>query len=284
MADSNATKDVARRALKRLDEAKRRSRVLQHPLAFGSELLRRKLERPDERRRLEEIREGKDVCWATLPEERDPLVTIRIATYGRGALIAERALPSAISQTYSNLEILVIGDHCDDTTEEAVMSFKDPRVHFINLAEHGRYPTDPTLRWLVAGMAPMNAALAVAQGRWIAPCDDDDELTQDHVEVLLAAARDRRLEFVWSAAKWEVRPGQWTTLGDGSFKHAAFSHGSVLYAAGLRFLRYNENGWKLMQPGDWELWSRMKRAGVRMGFVDRVTYTHYAEEPWRRES
>jgi hypothetical protein len=275
-------KRMAVEAKSKFSDFKRRSPAAKHPIAFGSELIQSRLRTLDERRTLIDAREGCETVWETLPEEAEPLVTIRIATYGRGPLIAERALPSALAQTYENLEILVIGDHCDEVTEKAVRSFDDPRIRFINLAEHGRYPSDPTLRWLVAGMTPMNAGLALAQGHWIAPCDDDDELTEDHVEVLLNEVRSRKLEFVWSSAKWETRPGEWITLGDGSFAHAAFSHGSVFYASGLRFFRYNENGWKLMLPGDWELWSRMKRAGVRMGFVNHTTYVHYAEDRWRR--
>jgi hypothetical protein len=36
-----------------------------------------------------------------------------------------------------------------------------------------------------------------------------------------------------------------------------------------------------MQPADWDMWWRMQRAGVKMGFLDRVTYVHYAEAQWR---
>jgi len=265
----------------RLHEAKRRFQAFHHPLAFASEFTRQRIERNDNARRLAEARAGRDVIWADLPEEAEPLVTIRIATYNRGQLVADRALASAVSQTYPNLEILVVGDRCDEVTEKAIRSVDDPRIKFINLAERGRYPADPTLRWMVAGTTPMNAALAVAQGRWIAPCDDDDELSKDHVEVLLEAATRRRLEFVWSAAHWEREPGDWTIVGDGSFHQSSFSHGSVFYAAGLRFIHHNELSWKVMQPADWDLWSRMQRAGVKMGFVDQVTYSHYAEARWR---
>jgi glycosyltransferase involved in cell wall biosynthesis len=258
---------------------KRRSRALRTPITFGTELLRQRLETLDDRERLAELRGGRGTDWAFEVEE--PLVTIRIATYNRGQLVADRALASAISQTYTNIEILVVGDHCDEATEKAVLSVDDPRIRFVNLAERGRYPTDPTLRWMVAGTTPMNAALAIAQGQWIAPCDDDDELTKDHVEVLLEAAKSRRLEFVWSSARWEGRPGQWGIVGNGSFHHSSFTHGSVLYASGLRFFRHNDSSWKLMQPADWDMWWRMQRAGVKMGFLDRVTYVHYAEAQWR---
>ena len=123
----------------------------------------------------------------------------------------------------------------------------------------------------------MNAALAIAQGAWIAPCDDDDELTDNHVEVLIHEARRRRLEFVWSKAAMEVTAGTWAEVGKWPLACEGITHGSVLYAGGLRFFRHNENSWKLDEPGDWNLWRRMQAAGVKMGFVDQVTYRHYLE-------
>ncbi len=156
-------------------------------------------------------------------------------------------------------------------------SVKDKRLSFINLVERGLYPTEPRLRWMVAGAAPMNAALAIARGAWIAPCDDDDEITDDHVEILLREVRQRRLEFVWSKASTEVEEGVWKEVGAWPLAHAKITHGSVLYAAGLRFFRHNENSWKLGEPGDWNLWHRMQAAGVKMGFVNEVTYRHYLE-------
>lgn len=246
------------------------------PWQYGSELVRTRLAADDERRLLAQARGGNDVCWAAA-DELEPLVTVRIATYNRGPLVVERAIASAMRQTYERLEILVIGDHCDGPTERAIRSVNDPRLRFINLPERGLYPTDPMLRWMVAGSAPMNAALAIAQGSWIAPCDDDDEITNDHVEVLLRHARHRRLEFVWSKAAMEVEAGKWATAGSTPLAHGGITHGSVLYAGGLRFFRHNENSWKLVEPGDWNLWRRMQAAGVKMGFVDQVTYRHYLE-------
>jgi len=244
------------------------------PRQYGSELVRTHLATGDERRLLAQTRGDNDVCWAET-DEAEPLVTVRIATYNRGSIVAERAIASAIRQTYERLEILVIGDHCDESTVRAVTSVNDPRLRFINLAEHGLYPKDPVLRWMVAGCAPMNAGLAVAQGSWIAPCDDDDEITDDHVEVLLREARARRLEFVWSKAATEVGAGKWSVIGSTPLAHGQVTHGSVLFAGELRFFRYNENSWKLAEPFDWNLWRRMHAAGVKMGFVDEVTYKYF---------
>jgi hypothetical protein len=248
--------------------------VRKAPLQATGEAVRAHLEARNERRRLVRAREGSDVCWAAT-DEAEPLVTVRIATYNRAELVAGRAIASALRQTYERLEILVIGDHCDDATQRAVRSVNDPRLKFINLPEHGLYPTETSLRWMVAGSIPMNAGLAIAQGAWIAPCDDDDEMTDDHVEVMLREARQRRLEFVWSKAAFEAEPGKWSEIGAPRLAGGGVTNGSVLYAGGLRFFRYNENSWKLAEPHDWNLFRRMRSAGVKMGFVDRVTYRHY---------
>jgi glycosyltransferase involved in cell wall biosynthesis len=132
-------------------------------------------------------------------------------------------------------------------------------------------------RWMVAGAVPMNVGLALARGAWIAPCDDDDELSPDHVEVLLGAARARRLEMVYSKARRETAPGAWGVVGSEPLRHGRITHGSVLYSLGLRFMRHGATSWKLNEPSDWNLWKRMRRIGVRIGFLDRVTYTHYLE-------
>ena len=53
----------------------------------------------------------------------------------------------------------------------------------------------------------MNRALDLVKGDWIAPLDDDDEFTDDHIEVLLAATRDQGLEFAYGIAEMEDAEG-----------------------------------------------------------------------------
>lgn len=243
-------------------------------MQYLSESTRTRIAAADERRFLSQVRGDHETCWEAT-DEAEPLVTVRISTFNRGAVVAERAIASAIRQSYERLEILVIGDHCDESTERAVKMVKDPRLRFINLAQHGPYPIEPVHHWMAAGYAPANAALAIAQGKWITPCDDDDEITDDHVEVLLGEARRRRLEFVWSKADVETDTGGWEQVGEPDLELGGITHGSVLYAGPLRFFRYNENSWKLAEPGDWNMWRRMRTAGVKMGFVDHVTYRYW---------
>lgn len=250
-----------------------------HP-EYGAEWLREALESREERRLLEMARGGDDLCWLA-NDEAEPLVTVCIPTFNRGLLVAERAIASALGQSYPRIEVLVVGDRCDEATATAAGSLRDPRVRFVNLPSRGIYPANPLSRWYVAGSAPLNAGLVLARGAWITTCDDDDELTHDHVEVLLGEARRRRLEMVYSKARAERAPGTWDVIGSEPLRRGAVTQGSVLYSAALRFMRYSNTSWKLHEPSDWNLWRRMVRIGVRVGFVDQVTYVHYLESPQR---
>lgn len=235
------------------------------------ERIRSAIETRQDRNELRQLRMARDVVWDDVTE---PVVTVRIATYSAGERLAV-AIESALCQTYPKTEILVIGDHCDDPTVTVAQRYESDGVRFLNLPRRGQYPADPQQRWMVAGAAPMNAALELATGDWIAPCDDDDLLTSDHVERLVDHAVTQRLEFVWSRAGLQAADGSWSQTAPNRFEEGHVSHGAVLYATGLRFMRYNRRAYLSSRPGDWELWERMNRAGVRMGFLDALTYYHF---------
>lgn len=228
---------------------------------------------PRDRRRLREVRAGRDVCWLEPPTETDPLVTVRIATKDRPDTLTGRALPSALAQTYSNLEILIVGDHCDDRTADALAAFDDPRIRYVNLGRQGDYPADPVRRWQVAGSKPMNAALALAAGDWIAPMDDDDQLTDDHVESMLRFAQERRLEFAWSRAEQLGGPNSDPIyIGHPILSPACTTHGAVFYSMGLSIIPYSATCDRLDEPFDWNMWKRFQLAGAKMAYLDHVTY------------
>jgi hypothetical protein len=262
-----------------LEQLKRRTRRLRHPAPAAEidrvrERIRERMEAHEERRLLTVVRAGRDVCWSD-DDADDPLVTVRIATYDRRPVTVARAIESVLNQSYANLEILVVGDASDEPTSEAVQKFGDERIRFVNLPTRGIYPDAPRIaRRQVAGTHPMNAALALARGRWIAPCDDDDTFTPNHVERLLGHAIDNRLEMVWSRAALR-RGDDWWVTSSSELKIGHIAHGTVLYSLGLRFFRHSNTSWKLNEPGDWNLWRRMRDAGVRIGFMDELTYIAY---------
>lgn len=239
----------------------------------AAERLRERLWMEEERRLLLEARAGRDVCW-TDENEAEPLVTVRIATKDRCEELMEIALPSAMNQTYENLDILIVGDNTDDATVNAMKSVTDPRVRFFNLPSPSMYPRDQWGWWLVHGSPPMNLGIELAAGSWINPVDDDDEMTPDHVESLLSEARRRRLEFVWSQTLMET-PDGWQILGAEPMGPGATTAGAIMWSSGLRFMKMSTTSWKINEPHDGNMWRRMYEIGVRMGFLPKITYRYY---------
>src|SRR5262249_7768435 len=107
-----------------------------------------------------------------------PLVSVCVATYNRVDLLTERCLPSILGQTYDCLDVVVMGDGCTDGTADRVDRIGDPRVRFVNQPA-GRYPDDPTRRWMVAGTPALNRGLDLARGDFVTHLDDDDEYHLD---------------------------------------------------------------------------------------------------------
>ena len=106
-----------------------------------------------------------------LDKKTGPMVSIIICTYNRPRYLSE-ALASALSQSYANLQIIVVNDGGQDVTD-IVTSYNDPRVTFINRKENR------------GKASSLNEALAQAQGKYVAYLDDDDLYYPHHVETLV---------------------------------------------------------------------------------------------------
>jgi len=227
-----------------------------------------------ESRTLAEMRQRYE---ATYQQQDRPLVSVLIPTYNRGLLLAERTLPSVLNQSYQNFEIVIVGDRCTDDTEQRVTQLGDPRIRFENLPERGSYPEDPYSRWMVAGTVPSNRALELALGSWIAFLDDDDLFTPDHIEVLLDFARTGDYELVYGRFKTELQPDLWVERGRSTFLNGrppyrgeGIHPSSGIYRSYLRFFKGDLEAWRYAMPGDYWVWHRMGRSGVRAGYLPRV--------------
>jgi len=92
----------------------------------------------------------------------------------------------------------------------------------------------------------------------------------------LETARERRLEMVYGRVRMEHPVGSWTEVGEWPPGHTGLCHDAALYSARLGF-RYDPFCWVEGEPGDWNLWKRMKGAEVRMGFLEQLVGHHFAE-------
>lgn len=207
-----------------------------------------------------------------------PLISVIIPTYNRATLLTTRAIPSVLKQTYQNFEILVVGDHCTDNTEKLMEKFSDKRIKFYNLPEKGHYPKKPIERWMTISVFPRNKALELSSGDWIAPLDDDDEFSEDHLEVLLKYALEHDYEMVYGLIEMEKKPREFVNVGSYPPECGKICHNSALYSSKLKFFKYDIHCYKYGEVSDWNLWRRMMGAGVKIGFINKVVGKHYIEK------
>jgi hypothetical protein len=226
------------------------------------------------RRRLDAAREATD--YERAYEEPDPLVSVIIPTYGRSELLIERALPAVLTQTHERIEVLVIGDSAGPETAGAMRQLDDPRVEYVNLTQRYEYP-DPDRHWLAATTLARNEAYRRARGRWLFDADDDDSVPKDAIERLLAHAREERLEAVQGRIREHLPDGGSRPIVP-TVRQLPLK-GAVVHAH-LRFFDREHVASAFGVPGDWFRGERMVRAGVRIGFVDWVSYDYYPSSLW----
>jgi glycosyltransferase involved in cell wall biosynthesis len=97
------------------------------------------------------------------------MVSVIIRTFNRAHSIGQ-AVQSALSQTYTDFELLVVDDGSTDDTAQVVQSFSDPRIR---LLRHGSN----------RGVgAACNTGIRAANGKYIAWLDSDDFWRPDKLE------------------------------------------------------------------------------------------------------
>jgi glycosyltransferase involved in cell wall biosynthesis len=112
------------------------------------------------------------------------LVTVIIPTYNR-AVVLQRAVASALNQTYRQLEIVVVDDGSTDETRAAVERM-GPSVRYVYQANAG-----------VA--AARNTAMAYARGEYLAFLDSDDSWLEWKIEAEVAGMRAHpEVGLVWT--------------------------------------------------------------------------------------
>jgi hypothetical protein len=228
---------------------------------------------PEMRERLGAVRRSAEYALAF--EEREPLVSVVIPTYDRGDLLVTRAIPSALDQTYTNVEIVIVGDGAPDGTGRQIADLADGRIRYMNLSYRGPYPEDRRDFWHVAGVPARNAAVAWARGVWIAPLDDDDAFHPDHIAHLLGRAQRDQLEVVYGRLRCVMNDGTEFTLGAYPPTVGQFGWQGAMFHSGLGFFEMELADELFFSPADWALCRRMLRTGVRFGMVDEVVTDHY---------
>ena len=105
--------------------------------------------------------------------ERRPLVSVCIPVYNTERFIAA-AVASALSQTYRELEIVIVDNASTDTTAHVLAGFTDPRIRVFRNDQN------------IGAAANFNRALALARGRYLKVLCADDVLYPSCLEQQVA--------------------------------------------------------------------------------------------------
>jgi glycosyltransferase involved in cell wall biosynthesis len=209
-------------------------------------------------------------------ENNNPLISIIIATYNRSEILLNRTLPSILKQSYTNYEVIIVGDKCIDETPQLLNNYPDKRVYFLDLKKRGKYPKNVEQRWFVQGAKPRNIGLSLAKGDWLMFISDDDILYPDCLEVLLKHAISTKSEFV---------SGGYDTIIDGKdqyFPPEPWGPNNImiggmpswLYRSYLSFFKWNIDSWrkKWDRPIDYDLQLRFIRSGVTFSHIKKSVF------------
>jgi hypothetical protein len=220
--------------------------------------------------------------YAAVLADREPLVTVRMAAWRKTEELMDVAIASVLKQTYERFEIVVVNDGPNETTRDAIAKLGDARIRYVEFPEQKTYPSDPHKKWMVAGSPGMNRGAELARGSWIAPLDDDDEFSPDHIEKLVGLALNEQAELAYGALlQKHLTHGTEHLIWSYPPAISQFSFMGAIYMKHLDFFRYDEQSWIVGEPGDWNLIRRMKAADVKMastkdivGTMYSVSYTH----------
>lgn len=214
------------------------------------------------------------MCALPLPFKRaDPLstptVSILLPTFNRleGGYL-ERAIESALNQTFKDFELIVVDDGSIDGTAQYLDSLatREERVRIIRLARNTGLPA-----------FALAQAYARAQGNIFAWLFDDCELKPDHLETLVAAlTANESAGMAYGKACAQLSSGSSFEIGS-PLDIDAMSNGTNMIpnvCVAIRRSTIDNVGWYdhhilLKRLCDWDLWHRVAREHDVV-FVDRI--------------
>lgn len=182
-------------------------------------------------------------------------VTVGIPVYN-GERYIRKAVESVLSQTYTDIELIVTDDGSTDNTLQILNSIKDPRLKVISDGEN-------------RGIAyRLNQQIDLACGEFLARMDADDMMMPHRLERQIKVLRgDLTVDVVGSEAviigehdellgKRGVNPNVFRTPND-YFRSARFIHPTIMgRLAWFRKWRYSE---KMSGNEDLDLWIRSRK-------------------------
>ena len=209
-----------------------------------------------------------------------PLISVLLPTYRRGENLKE-AIGSVLSQTYKNLELIIVDDTPDNTIFDIISRINDPRIIYIKNRER------------LGFVKSLNKGTSLAKGKYIARIDADDiwidfmklekqvKFLEDNPEYVLCGGG---IIIVDKKGKEIVRflhPQEDKEIRKSLLLIDNFTHSSVVFRKDTfeKVKGYDE---KLDFAEDWDLWLKLGKIGKFYNFPE--YFVQYLKSPETRSN
>jgi len=196
-------------------------------------------------------------------------VSIIIPCYNSAEFIQE-AVESAINQTYSNIEIIIVDDGSIDNTNEIIKSLANKYKQIIFLSNKENKGV----------VYSRNLAIDNSNGEYILPLDSDDIIDKTYVEKAVKILNGNpEIGIVYCEADYiGAKTGQWNLR---EFNKKDFIFSNCIFCTSLfrkesfyKAGKFKENMEKGLE--DWDLWLSLIELGYRVYRIPEVLF-HYRQ-------
>ncbi|MCU1228655.1 MAG: uncharacterized protein JWO97_1539 [Acidobacteria bacterium] len=191
-----------------------------------------------------------------------PRVTVILPTYNWSSVL-RYAISSVLRQTFTDLELLVIGDGCTDDSAQVAAESGDARIRWIALPENSGHQSGPN-----------NVGLREARGEIIAYHGHDDLWLPHHLAAMVDALQSSDADLAHSLCLMVPSDGEsgWLLIPQPELG----AYAPPLCVMHRRSLTERIGGWRDYRelgttPPDVELWRRAAASGAALTFVPRLT-------------
>lgn len=205
---------------------------------------------------MEKNNNGLEKQFSSIIAKGTSKVSIILPTYN-GERHLRKSVESCLSQTYPNIELVIVDDCSTDGTSEIVRSFRDERIKYIRHKRNRRLPRS------------LNTGLSASSGKYLTWTSDDNQYLPRAIEEMVGVLqRNHNVDLVY-ADVWRIN---WETGKKELFLRPDKMDLSARNAVGSCFLftrkAFQETGlydpkYELVE--DYEYWIRLCRRfkGIR---------------------
>lgn len=195
--------------------------------------------------------------------KNNPKVSIIIPCYNRANFICD-AIDSALTQTYSNIEVVVINDGSTDNSHEVIGSRYQNKIKYIQQKNSGV-------------SSARNSAINAASGEWILTLDSDDCISSCYVEDALQLVEHEKTLVTARAFYFDARMNQldgcWPS---GDLQNKKVTLGSIIEQNQVvttslfsKKMWLESGGYNqyLCTGEDWEFWVNLVSHGAEVKYL-----------------